>query len=352
MPVVVQVTGKLVALGTGGPVGASPPVVTIISPSDGGTFSSGTSIHFQGTARDASNRDISAKLTWSSSIAGPIGTGRSLDKVLVDGTHTVTAAATDKRGRTGTASVTVTVGGITGQTKTTDYWTRPVPIGVSTGNYHDVSAGTIACRVVDAYGRVFALSNTHVFAPNDIEGQSGIGDTVTQPGLYDVPSHVYDSSLYLGRVARYKPIAGSVFVYNDIDAAIAQTDSGTIGISTPTSLGGYGAPSRTTKTAALNMTVKKFGRTTLLTRGTVTGINATMAVGYADNWYAWFSGQIIVETTGSFVQPGDSGSLVVTDDTYANPVGLLFAGNANGTMAIVNPIDKVLKYFGVSIDGK
>ena len=100
------------------------------------------------------------------------------------------------------------------------------------------------------------------------------------------------------------------------------------------------------------MSVKKFGRTTLLTRGTVTGINATMAVGYADDWYAWFSGQIIVETTGSFVQPGDSGSLVVTDDMYANPVGLLFAGNGDGTMAIVNPIDKVLTYFGVTIDGK
>lgn len=167
-----------------------------------------------------------------------------------------------------------------------------------------------------------------------------------------MPSHVYDPSLRLGQVTAYKPINGSIFATNDIDAAIALTDSNTLGTSTPTSLGGYGVPNSVTKAAVLNMAVQKFGRTTLLTKGTVTGINATMAVGYADNWYALFSGQIIVETTSAFVLPGDSGSLVVTDDANANPVGLLFAGNSNGTMAIVNPIDKVLQYFGVTIDGR
>jgi hypothetical protein len=111
-------------------------------------------------------------------------------------------------------------------------------------------------------------------------------------------------------------------------------------------------PNSVTKAAALNMAVQKFGRTTLLTKGTITGINATMAVGYADDWYAWFTGQIIVETPSVFEQAGDSGSLVVTDDVNANPVGLLFAGNAEGTMAIVNPIGSVLDYFDVAIDGR
>jgi len=84
----------------------------------------------------------------------------------------------------------------------------------------------------------------------------------------------------------------------------------------------------------------------------IADLDATTAVGYGDNWYAFFSGQIIVETSSAFVLPGDSGSLVVTDDGNANPVGLLFAGNAEGTMAIVNPIDSVLQYFHVAIDGK
>jgi len=77
-----------------------------------------------------------------------------------------------------------------------------------------------------------------------------------------------------------------------------------------------------------------------------------MAIGYEDDWYAWFTGQIIVETPSVFEQAGDSGSLVVTDDVNANPVGLLFAGNAEGTMAIVNPIGSVLDYFDVAIDGR
>jgi hypothetical protein len=32
-------------------------------------------------------------------------------------------------------------------------------------------------------------------------------------------------------------------------------------------------------------------------------------------------------------------------------VGLLFAGNSKGTLAIANPIDPVLQRFGVTIDG-
>jgi hypothetical protein len=352
VPVVVQVTGRLTALKAKAPSRNTAPVVIISSPVDGSHYYSGDPVHFSATADDKEQGDLSAKLVWTSSIDGLIGNGTDFDRKLSDGTHTITASATDAKHKTGNDSVTITVGGSPGQLKTTDHWPRPVPIGVSTGNYEDVSAGTIACRVVDAAGNVYALSNTHVFAPNDITGSGEVGDIVTQPGLYDVPTHLYDTSLRLGTVTAYKPINGSIFAINDIDAAIALTDTNSLGNGTPTGLGGYGVPNTVTKTAALNMAVQKFGRTTLLTRGTITGINATMAVGYADNWYAWFGGQIIVETSGQFEQPGDSGSLVVTDDANANPVGLLFAGNADGTMAIVNPIDSVLQYFNVAIDGK
>lgn len=353
VPVVVQVTGKMVALGAKPPSKRNTaPVVDITSPTGGAHFDSGATVYFAATAMDREDGNLSSGLIWTSSLNDNLGGGTGFSRVLSDGTRTITASATDRQGKTGTDSVTITVGGTAGQTKTTDYWTRPVPIGVSTGNYQDISAGTIACRVVDSAGNVYALSNTHVFAPNDISGRSEVGDIVTQPGLYDVPTHLYNPSLRLGQVTAYKPINGSIFATNDIDAAIALTDVNTLGTSTPTSLGGYGVPNKTTTAAALNMAVQKFGRTTLLTKGTITGINATMAVGYADNWYALFSGQIIVETPGAFVLPGDSGSLVVTDDANANPVGLLFAGNADGTMAIVNPINKVLAYFQVTIDGK
>jgi hypothetical protein len=345
VPVAVQVTGDLTAL----KVRNSAPRVSISSPADGGHYSADELVHFAATAQDKQDGDLSSGLVWVSSRDGDLGTGTGFSRVLSPGTHIISASATDSGGKTGQASVTVTIEGTSIQPKTTDIWDRPVPVGVSTGNYEDVSAGTIACRVVDAAGNVYALSNTHVYAPNDIDGQSEIGDLVTQPGLYDAPTHVYDPSLRLGAVSAYKPINGSIFAFNDIDAAIALTDRDSLSDTTPVALGG---PNTVTKAAALNMPVQKFGRTTLLTKGTITGINATMAVGYADDWYAWFTGQIIVETPGVFEQAGDSGSLVVTDDVNANPVGLLFAGNAEGTMAIVNPIGSVLDYFDVAIDGR
>ena len=350
VPVVVQVTGDLVALKR---VRNAPPVVTISAPVDGAGYDAEALVTFSATAWDKQEHDVSARLTWTSSIDGTLGAGSSLSRTLSAGTHTVTASATDSGGMTGTASVTVTVAASSGPHATTDVWPRPVPIGVSAGNVTSVSAGTIACRVVDAAGNVYALSNTHVFAPDDVAGQTALGDVVAQPGLYDAPLHAYDpATMYLGTVSAYKPIDGSILAFNRIDAAIALTDAALLGTSTPLTLGGYGAPSSITRPATLNMAVQKFGRTTMLTKGTVTGINATMVVGYADDWYAWFTGQIIVETSGVFEQAGDSGSLVVTDDASADPVGLLFAGNAEGTMAIVNPIDEVLQYFHVGIDGR
>ncbi len=354
VPVVVQVTGKLMAL-KGKPTQNTPPVVTITSPVNNDHFDSGASIHFEGTAYDNEEGNLSDKLVWTSSIDGSLYMGANFDKVLSDGTHTITAKATDSRRKTGSASITVTVGGTSGQKKTTDIWDRPVPIGISTGNYQDVSAGTIACRVVkvvDGISKVYALSNTHVYAPNDISGYSELGDFVTQPGLIDVAGYTYSDSLKLGTLTAYKPIDG--YGINDIDAAIALTDTNKLGNSTPIEIGGYGTPNKVTAAAAIGMAVQKFGRTTLLTKGNITGINASVIVGYGPNWYAIFYGQIIVETNTAFILPGDSGSLMVTNDLdgHCHPVGLLFAGNNTGTYAIANPINLVLSYFGVTIDGK
>src|SRR5262249_23635534 len=64
---------------------------------------------------------------------------------------------------------------------------------------------------------------------------------------------------------------------------------------------------------------------------------------------ATYTNQLIVDASG-FSGGGDSGSLIVTDDGTFSPVGLLFAGSS--TQTIVNRIDFVLNYFGVSIDGR
>jgi hypothetical protein len=97
----------------------------------------------------------------------------------------------------------------------------------------------------------------------------------------------------------------------------------------------------------VGLAVKKQGRTTGLTTGEVSGINATVTVSYGSVGTARFVNQIVI-TPGTFSAGGDSGSLIVTADENKNPVGLLFAGSDTHTIA--NPIGLVLDNFGVTID--
>jgi len=218
---------------------------------------------------------------------------------------------------------------------------RPVPIGVSTG-HPDITAGTIGARVKRGR-RVAALSNNHVYANENLANK---GDAVIQPGTFDGGSSPADD---IGKLVVYEPlIFGGPGCPNTIDAALALTNQKLVGKSTPPE--GYGTPKSQTTTATLGMAVKKFGRTTSLTSGTVAAVNATVNVGY-DSGVACFTGQIII-TPGSFSAGGDSGSLIVVNGGTRDrqPVGLLFAGSPTTTVA--NPINTVLARWGVRIDGE
>ncbi len=221
---------------------------------------------------------------------------------------------------------------------------RPVPIGVSTGQV-DVTAGTIGARVATADG-VFALSNNHVFANRN---QADVGDPILQPGRVDGGANPADA---IGVLHDFEPIRFCqpfpVCPANRIDAAIASTTAGDLGNATPGN--GYGTPRSDPMEARLGLAVQKYGRTTGHTRSRITGINATINVGFGDGT-ARFSGQIVVGG-GNFSGPGDSGSLIVSDGVGGSdrrPVGLLFAGSPTTTLA--NPIGLVLDRFGVRIDG-
>ena len=222
---------------------------------------------------------------------------------------------------------------------TTARFPRPVPIGVSTGHPH-ITAGTIGCRVTDGT-KVYALSNNHVFAN---ENDASIGDNVLQPGPYDGGVEPDDA---IGTLADFEPIVFSRRGRNEIDAAIALSSTANLDIATPP--GGYGTPNSSDVQAFLGQNVQKFGRTTGLTKGQVTGVNATVNVGYGPGKTAKFVKQIVIEP-GAFSAGGDSGSLIVTDDENLNPVGLLFAGSSTHTIA--NRIDLVLSRFGVTVDGQ
>lgn len=235
---------------------------------------------------------------------------------------------------------------------------RPAPTGFSVG-HPSVTAGTIGARVTDASGDVFVLSNNHVLAnAND----ANIGDAILQPGVYDGGQLPNDQ---IGTLYAFRPIDFSTNGRNVIDAAIALSTSADLGNSTPTD-DGYGLPNSQiwgdangdrvfdNKSALLGLNVQKYGRTTKLTHGQITGINATVQICYEVLYVfcvksANFEDQLIVEP-GDFSDGGDSGSLIVTDDSVKSPVALLFAGSATETIA--NRIDLVLNRFAVNIDGE
>lgn len=221
---------------------------------------------------------------------------------------------------------------------------RPVPIGVSTGNAFECSAGTIGARVIkDGTGAVYALSNNHVYA---LENTALLDSEVLQPGSYDTAC-ADDGGNVIGILADFEPIDFSG-ADNVIDAAIALSDTTRLGNATPSN--GYGKPRSITGEEALGEAVQKYGRTTALTKGTIAGVNVTVNVGYTTGT-ARFVGQVLVTARKAFIKAGDSGSLLVTDPGR-NPVGLLFAGDASGRYAFANPIGPVLKRFGVRIDGE
>ncbi len=221
------------------------------------------------------------------------------------------------------------------------YFTRPVPIGVSTGNRGECSAGAIGARVKHG-SNLYALSNNHVYA---LENEAAIGSEVLQPGLYDTKC-VYRKSNAIGELADFVPIDFSAD--NVIDAAIASVTAKMVGNATPAD--GYGMPKSLTVDPFIGQKVQKYGRSSSLTKGTVWGINATISVIYGSR-IAVFKNQIMVSGRGGFIKPGDSGSLLVTDPGK-NPAGLLFAGNSSGSYAWANPIDEVLDAFNVEIDGE
>ena len=104
--------------GGGGGGENTAPAVTISSPSDGASFSSGTSISFSGSASDEEDGDLTGSLVWTSSLDGQIGNGGSFSAVLSDGTHEITASASDSGDLTGTDTITVEVQPVAGSTVT------------------------------------------------------------------------------------------------------------------------------------------------------------------------------------------------------------------------------------------
>jgi len=229
----------------------------------------------------------------------------------------------------------------------------PIQLGTSGGNINDISrgfcyGGTLGALVEDTSGTEYILSNNHILARTNA---AAIGEDIIQPGLIDEsPACFKDTTDIVASLSAVIPIqfkTKKIIPTNTADAAIAQVRVGNVD---PTgSILDIGTLSTDTLAPSLGMAVKKSGRTTGLTNGNITAVNATIDVSYGSGKTARFINQIVIGS-GNFIAAGDSGSLMV-EDVVTNPraVGLLFAGSS--TAAIANPIDDVLNAFGVSMVG-
>ena len=86
------------------------PTVSISSPADGANPASGTTVTLAATANDVEEGNLSSQIEWTSSRDGFLGAGASLNVVLSDGPHTITAFVEDSTGLNDTDSVSISVG--------------------------------------------------------------------------------------------------------------------------------------------------------------------------------------------------------------------------------------------------
>ncbi len=236
----------------------------------------------------------------------------------------------------------------------------PIQLGTSGGNANDIAngyccSGTLGA-LVEIGGTQYILSNTHVFAGDSVPGGNRKvatkGDPITQPGNVDTAcgSNGYQ---VVGTLDDWSPLVPGGTT--PVDAAIAQIVPGMV--QTDGAILGIGTLSSDTVTAFVGQLVKKTGRTTGFSRSSVSGINATVTVGYSTecagtSFETTFTGQVLIKNKGSrFLNSGDSGSLMV-EDVAVTPraVGLLFAGSS--TIAVANPIGNVLGHFGARMVGQ
>jgi hypothetical protein len=274
-------------------------------------------------------------------------------------TVTITAISQASATAMGTAVVTLT-------TQQQQTQTEPINLGTSGGIINDAN-GNYCCSgtlgsLVTRNGTLYILSNNHVLANSAGNPASpDVGVAITQPGLIEV-NCLSSSTRQVASLSEYFPLQTGPIP--KIDAALAAVASGAVDTSGNILLLGStltnGVPDPGAPKSGIGLTpaqaigaphngaVAKSGRTTGLTCSTIVGTNVASSVDYyahCGDTNAAFTvnyTDLVAVNGGDFSDTGDSGSLIVTQDT-AEAVALLFAGSDTDTVG--NPITDVLPDF-------
>jgi hypothetical protein len=275
-------------------------------------------------------------------------------------TTTVMISAVSQANSTASGTSTVTIVPDNGNSQT-----APVELGSSGSNAHDSidNGKTITCcggtlgSLVTRGGMQYILSDNHILARSDA---ATIGDDIVQPGLIDTPTCTTTGTITVATLTQFSNLQATPS--QNIDAAIAQVVAGKVDsagniiyLGATTDANGVpvpGPPQAGTGLAASSVAVgrpvAKSGRSTGLTCSAIEATNIATSVDYTVNcdgtgtkFTAGYTNQIGV-VGGDFSGEGDSGSLIVTQDT-ATPVALLYAGSNTDTVG--NPVADVLNFF-------
>lgn len=210
---------------------------------------------------------------------------------------------------------------------------RPVPGGVSIGTRSIQFAGatgTSAFVMTDGSER-YLSSNNHVFTN---VSNHDIGEPVVQPGIDDGGSVGPDT---VGNLAGFVPVEDGVTA----DFAWASMD---VGIDSSAFQLGEIGPS--VADPNIGDDIVKSGRTTGVTRGTVSRTGVTIGVAW-DNSVVTFTDVI---ESDMHIMGGDSGSPVFLDDSEPyTPAGLVFAKSNQTGASVCCLLSNAIQESGLSL---
>jgi len=310
---------------------------------------------FQATVTGSTNTAVTWEvngIAGGNSTVGTIATGvyTAPGQVPNPASVSVTAVAQADATKSKSASVLIVASNPNQQAQNI-----PIKLGTSGGNAKDSSvqgnliyccSGTLG-SLLQRNGTYYILSNNHVLARSDT---ASIGDAIIQPGLIDANCSTAGTTT-VGDLSQFVNLEAPG---TNVDAAIAQIVSGTVDTSGDIlSLGATATGSTPDPgpphggngiAASVGEAVAKSGRSSSLTCSTVGAIDIATSVSYqkgcntGSSFTVTYTGQVAV-TGGAFSTAGDSGSLIVDQNT-ADPVALLYGGSDTDTVG--NPVADVL----------
>jgi hypothetical protein len=262
----------------------------------------------------------------------------------------VTVTAISQADASASASVVVTI-----VSPNQSAETPPISLGVSGGNALDSATGGCCGGTLGALvsrgGNYYILGSNHVLARTD---QGSPGEAILQPGLMD-SNCASEGAATVANLSQFSSLENPAPGTPAVDAAMALVRPGQVKLSgSILELGDSllegqpadGSPhAGSGVSAAFGQAVAKSGRSTGLTCAAISAIHLTANVVFkrscgSDATFTATLEDLVVVGGGSFSAEGDSGSLVVTQDT-ADPVALIVGGSDTDTIA--QPVAQVLE---------